>query len=94
MKIRIRIGYVLIGTTYMATELSILFGCRPFHKNWQINPDPGSTIPAWRPPLIITEENYHLRSLSASYIKSGSLCDGGSERPLRSLPYVDSAAGT
>jgi hypothetical protein len=41
---RIRIGFVLIGTTYIATLLSILLGCTPLHKNWQINPDPGSTF--------------------------------------------------
>lgn len=56
MKIRIQIGYVLIGTTYVATLLSILFGCHPFHKNWQIYPDPGSeTSPIQCPqktPLI------------------------------------------
>ncbi|ERF68289.1 hypothetical protein EPUS_02745 [Endocarpon pusillum Z07020] len=43
MKIRIRIGYGLIGATYIATLLSILLGCRPLHKNWQINPDPGNS---------------------------------------------------
>lgn len=42
MKVRIYIGYVMIGTTYVATLLSILLGCRPIQKNWQINPDPGS----------------------------------------------------
>jgi len=42
MRIRVKIGYgVLIGT-YIATESSILLGCQPFHRNWQINPDPGS----------------------------------------------------
>lgn len=42
MKIRIQVGYVIIVTTYIATLLSILLGCRPLRKNWQINPDPGS----------------------------------------------------
>jgi len=42
MKIRIQIGYALIAATYVATLLSILLGCRPMHKNWQINPDPGN----------------------------------------------------
>lgn len=45
MNIRIKIGYALIGVTYVATLLSILLGCRPLSKNWQINPDPGSTCP-------------------------------------------------
>lgn len=33
---------MLIGATYLATELSILLGCQPFKNNWQIYPDPGS----------------------------------------------------
>lgn len=46
MKIRIKIGYVLIGITYVATITAILAGCgAPFRKNWQIDPDPGSTSP-------------------------------------------------
>lgn len=42
MKSRIRLGYVIVVVTYVATELSILLGCHPFHKNWQIYPNPGS----------------------------------------------------
>jgi hypothetical protein len=42
MKIRIHIGYAVIAATYIATLLSILLGCRPLRRNWQINPDPGS----------------------------------------------------
>lgn len=43
MRIRVRIAYVFIGVTYIATICSILFGCHPMHKNWQIYPNPGST---------------------------------------------------
>ena len=42
MRIRIRIGAVLLAVTYVATILAILLGCRPFHRQWQIYPDPGS----------------------------------------------------
>ncbi|KAJ5824769.1 hypothetical protein N7447_007109 [Penicillium robsamsonii] len=42
MRIRIHIAYVLIGITYIATICSILFGCHPIDKNWQIYPDPGN----------------------------------------------------
>lgn len=45
MRIRIHIAYVLIGVTYIVTLCSILFGCHPMHKNWQINPNPGSKDP-------------------------------------------------
>ncbi|GAP92975.1 putative triacylglycerol lipase-like protein [Rosellinia necatrix] len=38
---RIYIGFALLGTTYLAATLNLFLGCRPFHKYWQINPDPG-----------------------------------------------------
>ena len=43
MRIRIHIAFGFIAVTYITTICSILLGCRPLHKNWQINPDPGST---------------------------------------------------
>jgi hypothetical protein len=43
MRVRIHVAYVLIAMTYIATICSILFGCRPMEKNWQIHPNPGST---------------------------------------------------
>ncbi|KAL8948264.1 MAG: hypothetical protein Q9222_005535 [Ikaeria aurantiellina] len=42
MKIRIRLGAVLLAVTFLATFLTILLGCQPIHKHWQINPDPGN----------------------------------------------------
>lgn len=42
MHVRIRIAFAAIAVTYLATILSILFGCTPFRKNWQIDPDPGN----------------------------------------------------
>ncbi|KAI4148663.1 MAG: hypothetical protein L6R39_002733 [Caloplaca ligustica] len=42
MRIRIRIGAVLLAVTYVATILTILLGCQPIQRNWQINPDPGN----------------------------------------------------
>lgn len=49
MQTRIKIGIVAVVATYIATILSILLGCRPLHKNWQIYPDPGSTSSFSRP---------------------------------------------
>lgn len=46
LEIRVKIGYALIGMTYIATEISILLGCQPFTHNWQIYPDPGSKLSA------------------------------------------------
>ncbi|KAF1929000.1 uncharacterized protein M421DRAFT_61593 [Didymella exigua CBS 183.55] len=42
LELRVKIGYFIIGATYIATELSILLGCRPFKRNWQIHPNPGN----------------------------------------------------
>lgn len=39
---RIFIGFGLIVATWLTVLFSILFGCHPFEKNWQIYPDPGS----------------------------------------------------
>ena len=39
---RVYAGIVLIFTTWAVVLLSILLGCHPLHKYWQINPDPGS----------------------------------------------------
>lgn len=40
-EIRIYIGYALVGVSYLIVVLNLFLGCRPFHRNWQINPDPG-----------------------------------------------------
>ncbi|KAK8092925.1 hypothetical protein PG999_014512, partial [Apiospora kogelbergensis] len=40
-KRRIFIGFTLIALTWIAAHLSILLGCLPLKKNWQIYPDPG-----------------------------------------------------
>ncbi|KAJ3508682.1 hypothetical protein NM208_g15786 [Fusarium decemcellulare] len=41
-KIRIHIGFGLIAATYIVIICCILFSCQPFHRFWQINPDPGN----------------------------------------------------
>ncbi|KAL1865420.1 hypothetical protein VTK73DRAFT_5264 [Phialemonium thermophilum] len=42
MLVRIRLGYALIGGTYLASICMILFKCWPLHRQWQIYPDPGN----------------------------------------------------
>ncbi|KAJ9482206.1 hypothetical protein VN97_g11233 [Penicillium thymicola] len=39
---RVRVGYIILGVTYIATALTLLLSCQPFHAFWQINPDPGN----------------------------------------------------
>ncbi|KAG8673715.1 hypothetical protein FPOAC2_07177 [Fusarium poae] len=41
-KVRIYIGFGLIGLTYFVIICCVLFSCRPFNHLWQINPNPGN----------------------------------------------------
>ncbi|RDA91588.1 hypothetical protein CP533_5984 [Ophiocordyceps camponoti-saundersi (nom. inval.)] len=47
LKVNIGIGFCVV--TFVALISVILFGCVPFEKSWQINPDPGasSSLQAW-----------------------------------------------
>ncbi|KAJ5414764.1 hypothetical protein N7509_001391 [Penicillium cosmopolitanum] len=52
-QIPIYVGLALITASFIASMVAILASCRPFHKNWQINPDPGNVCqPAISKPVI------------------------------------------
>lgn len=58
-RLLINISFYMLGATYLAVALSILLSCQPFHKFWQINPNPGSessasTDSSWSP--VTTEQ--------------------------------------
>ncbi|KAI9369011.1 hypothetical protein BJX61DRAFT_549948 [Aspergillus egyptiacus] len=42
LPLRVRIAYIMLGVTYLAVGLTLVLSCQPFHKFWQINPDPGN----------------------------------------------------
>lgn len=42
---RILIGFVLVAATFLASIITIFAACRPFHRYWQLKPDPGSQSP-------------------------------------------------
>ncbi|RCI12686.1 hypothetical protein L249_1007 [Ophiocordyceps polyrhachis-furcata BCC 54312] len=42
MALKVNIGLGFCAVTFIALFCVILFGCVPFEKSWQINPDPGS----------------------------------------------------
>ncbi|RDA82650.1 hypothetical protein CP532_0117 [Ophiocordyceps camponoti-leonardi (nom. inval.)] len=44
MALKVNIGLGFCGVTFVALICVILFGCVPFEKSWQINPDPGGMI--------------------------------------------------
>lgn len=40
-RIRIYIGFGLLLSSFSVVILNLYLACRPFHRNWQISPDPG-----------------------------------------------------
>ncbi|PMD63159.1 uncharacterized protein K444DRAFT_610027 [Hyaloscypha bicolor E] len=42
-RIRIWIGFGLVGLTFVASVITIYGSCQPFSNYWQINPDPGNS---------------------------------------------------
>ncbi|KAH8693698.1 hypothetical protein BGW36DRAFT_301477 [Talaromyces proteolyticus] len=52
-QIPIYIGWFLVIGSFLASIITIFAACQPFHKNWQINPDPGNVCqPAISKPVI------------------------------------------
>ncbi|KAK0721323.1 hypothetical protein B0T21DRAFT_386227 [Apiosordaria backusii] len=52
-RMRVHAGFVLIIAGWLASILAIFFGCMPFHKYWQINPNPGNSCqPAVSGPIV------------------------------------------
>ncbi|KAF5238383.1 hypothetical protein FANTH_10330 [Fusarium anthophilum] len=52
-RIRIYVGFGLVIGTFIATMIAIFAGCQPFHKYWQITPDPGNSCqPAISKPIV------------------------------------------
>ncbi|KAE8149094.1 hypothetical protein BDV25DRAFT_141146 [Aspergillus avenaceus] len=45
-RIPVYVGYILVIGTFVASIITIFAACRPFHKYWQINPDPGNVCQA------------------------------------------------
>ncbi|AEO71943.1 uncharacterized protein THITE_2029799, partial [Thermothielavioides terrestris NRRL 8126] len=41
-QIRINIGFGLLAVSFITVITNLYLACRPFHKYWQINPDPGN----------------------------------------------------
>ncbi|PWY89911.1 hypothetical protein BO70DRAFT_368545 [Aspergillus heteromorphus CBS 117.55] len=52
-RIPIWVGFGLVIGCFLTSLITILAACRPFQKNWQINPDPGNVCqPAISKPVI------------------------------------------
>ncbi|KAJ5784190.1 uncharacterized protein N7503_009402 [Penicillium pulvis] len=50
---RVRLAYVILGVTYLATQLSLLLSCQPFHAFWQIYPNPGKFCQPTNSPVYV-----------------------------------------
>ncbi|KAJ5243113.1 uncharacterized protein N7469_001440 [Penicillium citrinum] len=50
---RVRIAYGILGVTWIATQLSLLLSCQPFHAFWQINPNPGAFCQPTNSPVYV-----------------------------------------
>ncbi|KAM4067161.1 hypothetical protein HRG_001157 [Hirsutella rhossiliensis] len=42
MTLKVTLGFSFCAVTFLAVLFTILFGCWPVSKHWQINPDPGN----------------------------------------------------
>ncbi|OQE08230.1 hypothetical protein PENVUL_c010G08086 [Penicillium vulpinum] len=52
-RIPIYVGFGIVIGSFIASVITIFAACRPFSKNWQINPDPGNVCePAISKPVI------------------------------------------
>jgi hypothetical protein len=47
-RVPIYVGFVLLIITWITIICCVMLTCRPFHKNWQIDPDPGSAFNSFR----------------------------------------------
>lgn len=56
MPLKINIGFVFVGVSFLATFGTILLKCQPISKNWQIYPDPGN----WCQPAVSRLQAYVL----------------------------------
>ncbi|KAJ5379165.1 hypothetical protein N7509_012284 [Penicillium cosmopolitanum] len=50
---RVRIAYVILGVTWIATQLSLLLSCQPFHAFWQVAPNPGKYCQPTNSPVYV-----------------------------------------
>ncbi|KAK4664213.1 uncharacterized protein QC763_0083640 [Podospora pseudopauciseta] len=52
-RMRVHAGFVIIIAGWLASVLAVFVGCMPFHKYWQINPNPGNSCqPAIAGPIV------------------------------------------
>ncbi|KAI1828891.1 hypothetical protein DTO027I6_10040 [Penicillium roqueforti] len=66
-RVPIYVGFVLVIGCFLASIITIFAACRPFHKNWQINPDPGNVCqPAISKPVIAV--TFAANSLTDPYL--------------------------
>lgn len=63
-EIRIYVGYAIVIVSYIVVIFNLFFGCHPFHKYYQISPDPGSMWPPIETLVIRLQSLTECRCLS------------------------------
>ncbi|CAJ2500325.1 Uu.00g031780.m01.CDS01 [Anthostomella pinea] len=53
LKLRLRIGYVIIGVSWTTATLCLIAGCHPTSHYWQIYPNPGALCQPTNSPLNV-----------------------------------------
>ena len=90
---RIYIGFALLASTYIALMLTLFLTCRPFHKYWQINPNPGSKLShrllkRFAQFFLLTTDP--CRCLPTRIVDSSHLDKPRPQRIYRHIPNIDS----
>lgn len=49
---RIYVGFGFLIVSWIVVVANLFLACRPFHKNWQIYPDPGSKSMSSRDDML------------------------------------------
>jgi hypothetical protein len=76
-RIRIWVGFGIVLSTFLASIITVYAACRPLHKYWQINPDPGSK-------LICIRAAQHLLTVFVD------ICQGAVARPIVWVTFISS----
>lgn len=92
MDVRIKVAWMLNGSTYIAAVCMILFKCWPLHRQWQIYPDPGSEFS--REYDFWNELTFTCRSLLPWSLQVECDLHYGAQYSHRPLPHDNPTAST
>lgn len=93
-RLSIHVGFALVAASFVAAILAIYLSCRPFHKYWQIYPNPGGES-TFLPPTFPAHCPSYLSAGSVQADRLGLVCREYLDRHLPDLdPYSPAVAIT